>query len=187
MRQVELPIRESRILLVGGGVRSGKSAFAVERALRLGKRRAFVATATAFDDEMKARIDRHRLERDGEFTTVEEPVELAAALDALTDDCEVAVVDCLTLWLSNLLLHQEPVDHILARVDDVVRVLEKRRFHVILVTNEVGMSVHPPTPLGRTFVEVTGWTHQRVARAADEIYLAVLGTTLRIKPATMPA
>jgi adenosylcobinamide kinase/adenosylcobinamide-phosphate guanylyltransferase len=112
---------------------------------------------------------------------VEEPVELAAALDALSD-CDVAVVDCLTLWLSNLLLHQEPMATILARVDDVVRVLQKRRFHAILVTNEVGMSVHPPTPIGRMFVEVAGFTHQRVARAADEIHLAVLGTTLRIKP-----
>lgn len=181
MRQVELPIRENRIVLIGGGVRSGKSSFALETALRLGNRRAFVATATALDDEMKTRIDRHRREREGEFTTVEEPVDLAAALDSLSD-CDVAVVDCLTLWLSNLLLHQESTDAILARVDDVVRVLEKRRFHVVLVTNEVGMSVHPPTPLGRMFVEVTGWTHQRIAKVADEIYLAALGTTLRMKP-----
>ena len=94
---------------------------------------------------------------------------------------DVVVIDCLTLWLSNLLLHQETVEDILARADDLVRTLLKRRFHAVLVTNEVGMSVHPPTPLGRTFVEVAGWTHQRVARAADEIYLAVLGTTLKIK------
>jgi adenosylcobinamide kinase/adenosylcobinamide-phosphate guanylyltransferase len=182
MHQVELPIPESRIIVVGGGVRSGKSSFALELAHRLGKRRAFIATATAFDDEMKARIDRHREERRRDFTTVEEPVDLAAALDALSD-CDVAVVDCLTLWLSNLLLHQESAAAILARVDDVVRVLQKRRFHAVLVTNEVGMSVHPPTPIGRMFVEIAGWTHQRVSRAADEIHLAVLGTTLRIKPA----
>ena len=181
MRQVELPIRENRIVLIGGGVRSGKSSFALETALRLGSRRAFVATATALDDEMKTRIDRHRRERAGEFTTVEEPVDLAAALDALSG-YDVAVVDCLTLWLSNLLLHQESTDAILARADEVVHVLEKRRLHVVLVTNEVGMSVHPPTPLGRMFVEVTGWTHQRIAKVADEIYLAALGTTLRMKP-----
>jgi adenosylcobinamide kinase/adenosylcobinamide-phosphate guanylyltransferase len=182
MRQVELPIRENRIVLVGGGVRSGKSSFALDCAQRLGKRRAFIATATALDDEMQVRIDRHRREREGDFEkTVEEPVELAAAIDALSD-IDVVVVDCLTLWLSNLLLHQESTEAILARADEVVLALEKRRFHVILVTNEVGMSVHPPTPLGRMFVEVTGWTHQRIARVADEIYLAALGTTLRIKP-----
>jgi adenosylcobinamide kinase/adenosylcobinamide-phosphate guanylyltransferase len=181
MQQYDLPIHEKRIVLVGGGVRSGKSAFALELARRLGKRRAFIATATAFDDEMKTRIKRHQRERRDEFTTVEEPLDLSAALDSLSG-LDVVVVDCLTLWLSNLLLHQESVDAILARADEMIRTLQKRRFHAVLVTNEVGMSVHPPTPLGRTFVEVAGWTHQRVARVADEIYLAVLGTTLKIKP-----
>jgi adenosylcobinamide kinase / adenosylcobinamide-phosphate guanylyltransferase len=182
MRQVDLPIPDHRIVVVGGGVRSGKSAFALELAHRLGKRRAFIATATAFDDEMKSRIERHQRERRDDFTTVEEPLDLGSALDALVEH-DVVVVDCLTLWLSNLLLHQEPVESILRRADELVRVLQKRRFHVVLVTNEVGMSVHPPTPIGRTFVEVAGWTHQRVARVADEMYLAVLGTTLKIKPA----
>jgi adenosylcobinamide kinase / adenosylcobinamide-phosphate guanylyltransferase len=184
MRQVDLPIPDHRIVLIGGGVRSGKSAFALELAQRLGKRRAFIATATAFDDEMKVRIERHQRERRDEFTTVEEPLDLSGALDAL-DAHDVVVVDCLTLWLSNLLLHQESVEAILARADDLVRVLQKRRFHVVLVTNEVGMSVHPPTPVGRMFVELAGWTHQRVAKVADEIHLAVLGMTLRIKPAPM--
>jgi len=181
MRQVDLPIHENRIVLVGGGVRSGKSSFALELAHRLGKRRAFIATATALDDEMKLRIERHQRERRDEFTTIEAPLDLALALDALVDH-DVVVVDCLTLWLSNLLLDQQSVEAILARADEVVRALLKRRFHAVLVTNEVGMSIHPPTPIGRTFVEVAGWTHQRVARAADEIYLAVLGTTLKIKP-----
>ena len=181
MRQVDLPIPNNRIVVVGGGVRSGKSAFALELAHRLGKRRAFIATATALDDEMKLRIERHQKERRDEFTTVEEPLDLGAAIESI-DAHDVVVIDCLTLWLSNLLLHQESVEAILARADDLVRALNKRRFHVVLVTNEVGMSVHPPTPLGRMFVEVAGWTHQRVARAADEIYLAVLGTTLKIKP-----
>ena len=181
MRQYELPIPKGRILLLGGGVRSGKSAFALDLARRFGNKRAFIATATALDDEMKSRIERHQRERRDEFTTIEEPIDLAAALDAL-DGYDVAVVDCLTLWLSNLLLNQESVEAILERADAVVRVLQKRRFHAVLVTNEVGMSVHPPTPLGRTFVEIAGLTHQRVARVADEIYLAVLGTALRIKP-----
>ena len=181
MRQYELPIPKGRILLLGGGVRSGKSAFALDLARRFGNKRAFIATATPLDDEMKSRIERHQRERRDEFTTIEEPIDLAAALDALTD-YDVAVVDCLTLWLSNLLLNQESVEAILERADAVVRVLQKRRFHTVLVTNEVGMSVHPPTPLGRTFVEIAGLTHQRVARVADEIYLAVLGTALRIKP-----
>jgi adenosylcobinamide kinase/adenosylcobinamide-phosphate guanylyltransferase len=171
----------ARIIVVGGGVRSGKSAFAVDLGLRLGARRAFVATATASDDEMRARIDRHRRDRLDAFDTIEEPVALTEALARL-HDYDVVVVDCLTLWLSNRLVRGELVDQILEEVDRLVAVLQERRFHAVLVTNEVGMSVHPPTPLGRAFVEVCGFTHQRLGRAADEIHLAVLGKVLKIAP-----
>jgi adenosylcobinamide kinase / adenosylcobinamide-phosphate guanylyltransferase len=174
-------VNEHKMVLIGGGVRSGKSSFAVERGALLGERRLFIATATRSDDEMGARIDRHRSDRGSAFETLEEPVELAGALEAASA-YDVVVVDCLTHWLSNLLLRKAPAKEILQQVDAVVAVLRARRFHVLLVTNEVGMSIHPPTRLGRTFVEVCGFAHQRFARAADEIYLAVLGTTLRIKP-----
>lgn len=175
-------MNEAKIVLIGGGVRSGKSSLAVELGLKLGERRAFIATATRSDGEMEARIERHRVERQGAFHTVEEPTALAGALDALTEH-DVVVVDCLSNWLSNLLLRELPTDEILQQVDAVVAVLKQRRFHALLVTSEVGMSVHPHTPLGRAFVEICGFAHQRLAREADEIYLAVLGTTLRIKPA----
>jgi adenosyl cobinamide kinase/adenosyl cobinamide phosphate guanylyltransferase len=95
---------------------------------------------------------------------------------------DVVVVDCLTIWLSNLLLRDDSAEAILTRVDAVVRALTRRRFHAILVTNEVGMSVHPPTVLGRAFVEIVGWSHQRIAAAADDVYLAILGTMVRIRP-----
>jgi adenosylcobinamide kinase/adenosylcobinamide-phosphate guanylyltransferase len=170
----------ARVILIGGGVRSGKSAVAVELGKSLGPRRAFVATARRVDDEMSARIDRHRRDRGDEFTTIEAPVMLAQALDSLAG-YDVVVVDCLTVWLSNLLVESTPVDAILEQVDAVVAVLAQRRFHAVLVTNEVGMSVHPPTALGRAFVEVVGWAHQRVAREADEVYLAVLGIVVPIR------
>jgi adenosylcobinamide kinase / adenosylcobinamide-phosphate guanylyltransferase len=172
-------MESNRIVLVGGGVRSGKSAFAVAHAQGLGPRRTFIATATRSDDEMNARIDRHRQDRRDAFTTVEAPIGLAVALASLAP-CDVVVVDCLTLWFSNLLLENHSIETILEQVDGVVRVLQERRFHAIVVTNEVGMSVHPPTALGRAFVEVCGWAHQRVARVADEVYLAVVGTIVRI-------
>jgi adenosylcobinamide kinase/adenosylcobinamide-phosphate guanylyltransferase len=174
-----------KIVLIGGGVRSGKSSFAVERSLTLGERRVFIATATRSDAEMNARIDRHQADRMNAFKTVEEPLELGEALSALVD-YDVVLVDCLTHWFSNLLLRKHTLDEILRRVDDVITILQKRHFHAVLVTNEVGMSVHPPTSLGRAFVEICGFAHQRFARAADEVVLAVLGTTLRIKPAAMP-
>jgi adenosylcobinamide kinase/adenosylcobinamide-phosphate guanylyltransferase len=176
---------ESRqIILIGGGVRSGKSSFAVDLAQQLGPRRIFVATATPSDDEMRARIERHQLDRRDAFTTVEAPIALSEALASL-ETTDVVVIDCLTVWLANLLVRKDSTDAILGQVDRVVGVLQERRFHSILVTNEVGMSVHPETALGRAFVEVCGWAHQRVARVADEVYLAVLGTVVQIRPLPM--
>ena len=171
-----------RIALIGGGVRSGKSSFAIELAKRMGTRRAFVATARASDPEMEARIDRHQRDRRDAFTTIEEPLALEEAIVSL-EGFDVVVVDCLTHWLTNLLVREDPIERILDKVDGVVDALARRRFHAVLVTNEVGMSIHPPTALGRAFVEVSGWAHQRFAPAADEIYLAVLGTVVRMKPA----
>jgi adenosylcobinamide kinase / adenosylcobinamide-phosphate guanylyltransferase len=175
-----------RIILVGGGVRSGKSAFAVELAQRLGESRAFVATAKVYDQEMAERIGRHQRERGDRFSNYEEPYELPELLEGLQGH-DVVVVDCLTLWISNLLIRKSSVDDILSRVDRLVEVLRARRFHAVLVTNEVGMSVHPETALGRRFQDVTGWTHQRVSRAADDIYLAVLGTLLHVHPGGLTA
>jgi adenosylcobinamide kinase/adenosylcobinamide-phosphate guanylyltransferase len=176
---------EPRVVLIGGGVRSGKSAFAVALATRLGSRRAFIATAHASDEEMAARIARHQRDRGGAFVTIEASRALAEAIEGVTG-VDVLVIDCLTLWLSNLLLAGEPVDGILAEADRVVAALAARRFHAVLVTNEVGMSVHPETALGRAFVEVSGFAHQRFARVADEIYLAVLGAIVRLDPVRLP-
>lgn len=176
----------ARIALVGGGVRSGKSAFAIRLAEQLGTRRTFIATAIASDGEMRERISRHRRERGDRFATHEEAYALPDRIRA-TENVDVVVVDCLTLWLANLLMREQPVEEILERVDELVRLLQARRFHAVLVTNEVGMSVHPETALGRRFQELTGWAHQRVSRAADDIYLAVLGTILHVHPSGLSA
>jgi adenosylcobinamide kinase/adenosylcobinamide-phosphate guanylyltransferase len=169
-----------KIIVVGGGVRSGKSSFALARAEELGLRRVFVATGQALDGVMDDRIARHRAERGDRYVTVEAPIALPEALATL--DTDVALVDCLTLWLSNLLVRDEPVPTILARIDELVSVLARRRFHTIVVTNEVGMGVVPPSPLGRAFRDLAGTAHQRLAACADELHLAVLGTVLRLRP-----
>ena len=174
-------MQANRILLIGGGTRSGKSTFAVDLGLRLGERRAFVATATPSDDEMKQRILRHQQERSIHFTTFEEPIALVARLEAIHEH-DVVVVDCITHWLSNLLLRGWPTEQILGEVDRVAAALAERRFHAVLVTNEVGMSLHAPTALGRAFVDLTGWAHQRLARAADELYFAVMGVIVPLHP-----
>jgi len=171
----------SRIILIGGGARSGKSRFALVRARRLGGRRAFVATAEPLDPEMAARIVEHARQRGDDFETIEEPVDLPAAL-ARSTGFDVVVVDCLTMWLANRLLRGDAESHVLAAVDDLVVHLERRDRHFVLVSNEVGMGLVPETPVGRAFRDVTGRAHQRIARVADELYLAVLGTILRLRP-----
>lgn len=171
----------SRIVLVGGGVRSGKSAFALARAEQLGTRRVFVATAEVRDDEMRARVARHKEERAGRYRNLEVPRELCAALRAL-DDAEVVVVDCLTLWLSNLLLDGLTQAAIDARVQELCELLAARRAHTILVSNEVGLGIVPDNALARAFRDIAGSAHQRLGRVADEVYVGVFGQLLRLKP-----
>jgi adenosylcobinamide kinase/adenosylcobinamide-phosphate guanylyltransferase len=182
------------LVLIGGGARSGKSRFALVRgaaAIAPGGRGLFVATAEPSDEEMRDRIARHRRERDQRaagtprFRTVEEPLALPEALEGAEDDDQVVVVDCLTLWLSNLLVRGAGVDEVERRLAALVEALGARRVPVVLVTNEVGMGLVPETPLGRTFRDVAGLTHQRLAAVADELYLAALGTVIRLRPAPL--
>lgn len=172
---------ERKRILIGGGVRTGKSAYAVSLARRLGERRAFVATAQAVDDDMRDRIAHHRRERGLDFTTIEEPIELVTTLRRLSA-IDVVVIDCLTVWIANLLVQGVAESVVATRIDDLASLLASSPFHTIMVTNEVGMGVHPESVLGRTFRDVVGRAHQRLARDADEIYFAALGIILRLQP-----
>ena len=154
-----------RLILVGGGARSGKSRCALARALSLGPKRLFIATAEAGDVEMAARIDRHRVERGATFDTLEEPLALEDAI-AGDRDHDVILIDCLTLWLSNLLGKGLPVDEVAARAEGLAVVLAQRRAHVVVVSNEVGLGLVPATPLGRAFRDLSGWAHQQMRRRA---------------------
>ncbi len=174
------------LVLVGGGVRSGKSAFALSLARRLGGRRTFVATAQPFDHEMRDRIAAHQAEREGDFATVEAPLDLPGALVALAAaPPDVVVVDCLTLWLSNLLLRGDRPEAIALEVSRLANLLQASPFHAVLVTNEVGMGVVPESALGRAFRDVAGRAHQVLARRADRVFLAALGCILRLRPAPL--
>jgi adenosylcobinamide kinase/adenosylcobinamide-phosphate guanylyltransferase len=172
-----------KLILVGGGARSGKSAFAQAYAERLGTRRVFVATGQAFDAEMAARIAQHQRDRGSAFRTVEAPVAVADALRAAAD-AQVVLVDCLTLWLSNLLLRGDDPTAIEREIEALAGAATGaiRGRHVVLVTNEVGMGLVPETPLGRQFRDLAGRAHQRIARLADEIYLAAMGVVVRLSP-----
>ena len=174
------------VVLIGGGVRSGKSRFALQRARQLGARRTFVATATRSDPEMQARIEAHIKERGGELETIEAPLALCAALQEISV-ADVVVIDCLTLWLANSLLAEQTEEAILAQLATLVASLRRARFHSVVVTNEVGMGVVPDSALGRAFRDLCGRAHQQLATVADEIYFAVLGTMLRLRPSPVTA
>lgn len=174
----------SGVVLIGGGARSGKSRHALERARELGPRRVFVATAEAGDAAMAERVARHRKERADEFRTVEEPRELRAALAAIEarGDADVVVVDCLTFWLANLLMDGLPEERILIETDRVVALLGSVRYATVVVTNEVGMGVHPETELGMRFRDLVGFANQRVAHVASEVVLGAMGLLIRLRP-----
>jgi adenosylcobinamide kinase / adenosylcobinamide-phosphate guanylyltransferase len=172
----------ARMVLIGGGVRSGKSAFALSRARELGERRGFIATAEPFDDEMRERAQRHRIERGGDFFTVEAPRALCAALREAWRSADVVVVDCLTLWLSNLLLEGLDRDAIRLRVNELCQALRDSPAHVVLVSNEVGLGIVPESKLGRTFRDLSGEAHQTLGSQADELYFAMMGQLVRLRP-----
>jgi adenosylcobinamide kinase / adenosylcobinamide-phosphate guanylyltransferase len=170
-----------QLILVGGGTRSGKSAFALAVARSLGSRRLFLATAQAGDDEMRDRIRLHCEGRGDDFETVEEPL---AIVNVFRQDRghDVVVLDCLTMWLTNLLMEGMDAARVARHVEELAAALDRRKAHVVVVTSEVGLGLVPETPLGRLFRDVAGLAHQRLAGLADDVYFGVLGVMLRLKP-----
>lgn len=176
-----------RTVLVLGGVRAGKSAYAVARARALGGRVVFVATAEAGDAAMAARIARHRAERPEGWRTVEVPLALPETLAALDGQADVVLVDCLNLWVANLLGKDPDLSDatLLGHAAALAAVATRPRCHLLLVSNEVGMGVHPETALGCRFRDALGLVNQAVGRVADEVVLMVAGCPLTVRaPAT---
>jgi adenosylcobinamide kinase/adenosylcobinamide-phosphate guanylyltransferase len=169
------------VILIGGGPCSGKSAFALLRACREGEHRTFVATARPIDGEIRARIEAHRAERDATWVTREEPLDLARVL-AESGDCDVLLVDCLTLWLGNLLIESEREEHVEAGMASFLSELSRPGPTVVLVTNEVGFGLVPEGALGRRFRDLAGRLHREVAALSQEVYLSALGCLLRLAP-----
>jgi adenosylcobinamide kinase / adenosylcobinamide-phosphate guanylyltransferase len=173
----------AHVTLITGGSRSGKSAHALTLAQAdpALSRRYFIATAEALDDEMRDRIARHRADRPASFITLEAPLDLLGALAQLDDHADIAVIDCLTLWVANLLGRGESDDGVFAAADALAASLTVAPFKTIVVTGEVGSGIVPENPLARRFRDLLGWTNQRVARAADELLLMTAGYPLRVK------
>ena len=173
------------LTLILGGARSGKSRLA-ERLAAKARRVVYVATAQAgHDPEMAARIERHRAGRPAAWRTIEEPLALADAVERAASDADAILVDCLTIWLSNLFYEQR--DGTGQQVEDAVRgelrriAATERRCHVILVSNELGCGTVPEPAVTRAFRDAQGFLNQWAAEAADEVILTVAGLPLYLK------
>ena len=167
-------------LFILGGARSGKSRFAISGLPARG-RVTFVATAEAGDEEMAARITRHQTERSPHWTTLEVPRDLVSGLTAALRAADTVVVDCLTLWVANLVLRGEGDESILKEADALATLVAGPAADLRLVSNEVGFGVHPPTAEGLRFRDVLGLVNQRVATAAHRVVLMVAGLPHLIK------
>jgi adenosylcobinamide kinase/adenosylcobinamide-phosphate guanylyltransferase len=183
MDPIAAPPLACRAALVLGGARSGKSRYALALAEAAATERLFLATAAAGDAEMAARIERHRTGRGPGWRTLEEPLELAAALRAEARESRVVLVDCVTLWLSNVLIAGRDVAAQLADLVDTIAALDGP---AVIVSNEVGAGLVPPTPLGREFRDWQGRANQELARACDAAVWVAAGLPTLLKPAPRP-
>jgi len=169
---------ETLLTLLVGGARSGKSALAVDLGRRHDGAVTYVATCPPDDDDLRARIARHRAERPG-WPTIEEPLDLVGALDAVPAG-ELAIVDCLTLWVSNLLARGDDDAAVDARAGETADAAMRRQAPTIVISNEVGLGVHPSTELGRRYRDVLGRVNQTWARRAGTTLLLVAGRAVRL-------
>jgi adenosylcobinamide kinase/adenosylcobinamide-phosphate guanylyltransferase len=185
-----------RLVLILGGARSGKSTFAERLAIDSGRRVAFIATATASDEDMHDRISRHQASRPASWVTIEEPLNLAKAVREASAVADVLILDCMTVWLSNWLFAQEAGEQlddqvlsshhnadVLQMIDDLIQVvaaLESGKT-LIVVTNEVGLGIVPAYALGRMYRDLLGLVNQHIAASASRVYLMVAGLGVDIK------
>jgi len=176
------------LVLILGGVRSGKSNFAQRLAGMVDGNVVFMATAQAGDDEMAKRISRHKASRPVSWRTIEEPLELAQVLQTETASADVVLVDCLTLWLSNLLIRDgnSAEEEALKQVNMILDSYQRGDATYILVSGEVGMGLVPPYPMGRAFRDIMGRVNQEMAQRADRVFMLLAGIPLELKSLGMP-
>lgn len=168
------------IVLVIGGCRSGKSRFAVDYARGL-KRKVFVATCEALDEEMKKRVEKHREDRGADWKTIEAPLALVDIIARCGAGADVILVDCLTLWVSNMILKGETEKDVMFHADELLGSIQKIDGTVILVSNEVGAGIVPENHLARMFRDVAGMLNQKVAACADKVVWMVAGIPVKVK------
>ncbi|HBO84702.1 MAG TPA: bifunctional adenosylcobinamide kinase/adenosylcobinamide-phosphate guanylyltransferase [Deltaproteobacteria bacterium] len=169
--------RDSRLIFVTGGCRSGKSKYALKLAESMNGRKLYLATGEPFDEEMAERIKKHKKERGNNWTTIEEPINV---IDAVKKNkrCDVILLDCLTLWISNLLMKDSRLKKIIV---NLISTCKHSKANIIIVSNEVGLGIVPDNELARKFRDIIGLANQRIAAASDDVYFVVSGIPLKIK------
>jgi adenosylcobinamide kinase/adenosylcobinamide-phosphate guanylyltransferase len=184
----------NKIIFITGGARSGKSLFALNEASKIKGQKAYIATAEALDSEMKERIERHKKIRGDEWDTYEEPVKILDTLRAIKDKYSVIILDCLTLWLSNILHRAQSTERRTQMIENDIQefIKELKTFkdashitcyalRLFIVSNEIGMGIVPDNKLAREFRDLAGLLNQKVAKIADEVYLMTAGIPIKIK------
>ncbi len=178
--------RTTNHVLFIGGCRSGKSSYALDKANRLiGDQKVYIATSVPTDSEMAERVERHRFERGKSWRTEEEPININERINNVGNSASVVIVDCLTLWTSNLLLDGRDESGIMTAVDLLIESLHNCPCPVYLVSNEVGHGIVPGNSLSRQFRDMAGLVNQRLAKVVDQVIYIVAGIPIQIKPAGM--
>ncbi len=161
-----------------GGARSGKSRFAEQLVIDTGLERHYVATGRAWDEEMRARIDQHKADRGELWTTHEEPLDLVGRLDAIDGEGRAVLVDCLTLWVTNLMMDERDMA---AEFAALAAYLPNARARLVIVSNEVGLGIVPENRMARAFRDHAGRLHQMIAAVAADVYFIAAGLPLKMK------
>jgi adenosylcobinamide kinase/adenosylcobinamide-phosphate guanylyltransferase len=169
-----------KIILILGGARSGKSAYAVESAKRH-KKVAFIATCQPLDKEMSRRIRLHQHNRPSHWSTFEESKDLAPLLSKITGKFDCLIIDCLTLWISNLILAGYTQEKILNKINAMMDILREEKAKAIIVSNEVGLGIVPANKLARNFRDIAGQVNKVVAKKGDEVFFTISGIPTMIK------
>ncbi len=169
---------KKKIVFVTGGARSGKSSFAMSEALKLKGRKAYIASAEALDGEMKERIKKHKKDRGDGWDTYEEPIRISDVLKKIEGQYSVILLDCLTLWLSNLMMNNKGIEK---EIELLCSALNAESCTLYVVSNEVGMGIVPENEMARRFRDMAGALNQKIAGIADEVYMVVAGIPVKIK------
>lgn len=176
---------KSKVTFIIGGARSGKSAFALSEANKFTGQKAYIATAQALDEEMRERVEKHKKQRGGEWDTYEEPVKVADVLQGIKDKYNVVIIDCLTLWLSNLMCNghdvEKGIESLCSSLSTIYCLPAGKAGSLFTVSNEVGTGIVPDNELARKFRDFAGILNQKVAAIADDVYLVTAGIPVKIK------